>query len=75
MGLTYDVNYEVDGNHYHGSDIQHGKDMWKDGLKNAQGLKVVHIPAILTERKWWRYLDAQLPKALLSPSPTVYVVA
>ena len=72
--LGWDVDYEVDGP-YHGSDIQQAKDSWKDALKNRQGLKVVHIPAILTNKKWWPYLDEMLPKALLSVSPTVYVIA
>ncbi|MDE1824366.1 MAG: hypothetical protein KGH74_03635 [Candidatus Micrarchaeota archaeon] len=72
---TYDVDYEVDGSHYHGSDRQLAKDEWKDRLKNAQGLKVIHVPAVLTEKKWWAYLDEWLPKALVSVSPTVYLVA
>ena len=71
---TFDYEIEIDGP-YHDSGRQLAKSLWKDALKNRQGLKVVHIPAILTNKKWWPYLDQMLPKALLSVSPTVYVIA
>ena len=72
--LTYDVDFEVDGPH-HDSDINHSKDLWKDDLKNKAGLKVVHIPAELTKRKWWKYLDGEIRKALLNPFGSVYISA
>ena len=66
----YDVDFEVDGQGHNDHN-----DFWKDNVKNQRGLKVIHIPGILTGKKWWPYLDSQLPKALLSASPTVYVIA
>ena len=67
-GCLYDVDYEVDGD---GHNSKH--DLWKDNIKNSRGLKVIHIPGVLTAKKFWPHLDKWLPMALLSPSPTVYI--
>ena len=69
---TWTVDYEIDGpNHDSGRNV--AKDEWKDRLKAEQGMKVIHIGAELTQKKWWDYLDAAIPKALLSPSSAVYI--
>jgi hypothetical protein len=70
-----DVDYEIDGKEFHSSDRQVRKDAWKDGVKNAHGLKVVHVPAILTERHWWEYLEREIRRALASEERTVYIEA
>ena len=70
---SYDVNFEIDGEEFHSSPIQLRKDAWKDKIKNAHGLKVIRIPAILTQRRYWPYLDSELPKALLSKEKVVRI--
>lgn len=70
----YDIDVEIDGPN-HDSDIMHQKDLWKDWVKNRQGLKVIHVPAELTKRKWWDYLETELNRALLSPKGSVYIIA
>lgn len=73
---SYDVDYEVDGEAFHGSIAQQNKDAWKDKIKNEHGIKVIHIPAELTmQKKWWKYLDQMLPKAVLSKEGTVRIPA
>ena len=65
---TYDIDFEIDGEGHNGKN-----DLWKDTLKNSRGLKVIHIPGVLTAKKFLPHLDRWLPMALLSPSPTVYI--
>lgn len=72
--MTYDVDFEIDGPH-HDSQINRNKDIWKDDIKNRAGLKVVHVPAELTNRKWWGYLDKEIARALLSSLGSVYINA
>ena len=72
--ITYDVDFEIDGPH-HDTDINRNKDIWKDDIKNKAGLKVIHVPAELTKRKWWDYLNREIEKALLSPLGSVYISA
>ena len=67
---TYDIDFEIDGKGH-----KDKADRWKDGVKNRQGLKVIHIPGVLTERKWWAYLDKALNAAMLSSDATVYIAA
>ena len=74
-GNKYDLDVEVDGRDYHSSDIQRRKDNWKDGIKVAHGLKVIHIPAEICERKWWDYLDSEYTKALESVEGAIYIDA
>jgi hypothetical protein len=71
----FDVDFEVDGKAFHSSERQMRKDAWKDRVKNAQGMKVIHIPAILCEKVWWDYLDRAIARALLDPQPTVRIEA
>ena len=70
---SYDIDIEVDGEKFHASVRQVQKDAWKDRIKNASGLKVVRIPAVLTQPKWWPYLDSEFPKALLSKEKVVRI--
>lgn len=72
---SYDVDFEVDGEKFHTSSRQMQKDDWKDRLKNRQGLKVIHIPAILTQKRHWSYLDAQIANALLVKQRSVRIAA
>jgi hypothetical protein len=61
LDAGYDVDYETDGDGHKAKN-----DAWKDEVKNAHGLKVLHIPGWLCEKKWWGNLDAAIPKALAS---------
>jgi len=70
----YDVDFEIDGPH-HDTLLMKQKDMWKDYVKNTAGLKVIHVPAELTKKKWWNYLNAEIAKALLSPMGSVWIAA
>ena len=65
---TYDVDFEIDGECHNSKN-----DLWKDNVKNGRGLKVIHIPGVLTEKKFWSHLDKWLPVALLSKAPTIYI--
>ena len=67
---TYDIDFEIDGKGH-----KDKTDHWKDGVKNKQGLKVIHIPGVLTEKKWWAYLDNALNAAMLSTDATVNIAA
>ena len=70
----WDYEVEVDGVN-HDSEINHRKDLWKDFVKAKNGLKVIHVPAVLTEKKWWPYLDSEFAKALTSKSRSIWIVA
>lgn len=72
---SFNIDFEIDGKAYHSSDRQARKDHWKDEVKNRQGLKVIHVPAILTERHWWEYLEKEITRALLSKEGTIYIEA
>ena len=67
---TYDIDFEIDGKGH-----KDKWDRWKDEIKNRQGLKVIHIPGVLCEKKWWQVLDEQLPQAMISPTGSVYLLA
>jgi hypothetical protein len=71
----FDVDFEVDGKAFHSSDRQVRKDAWKDSVKNKQGLKVIHVPAVLCEHIWWPYLAREIARALISKEPTIYIEA
>lgn len=66
----FDVDYEIDGRGH-----KEKNDPWKDEVKAKAGLRVIHVPGVLCEKKWWPYLDRQLPMALLQRFPVVYLVA
>ena len=63
----YDENFEVDGQKWHSSPAQIANDNWKDRIKNANGVRVFHIPAIICPRQHWSYLDKEITKARASP--------
>lgn len=69
-GATWDVDLEIDGKGH-----KEKNDEWKDTMKASHGLKTIHIPGILTEKKYWWVLDRDLPNALLSKDSVVYLVA
>jgi len=67
----YDIDYEIDGRKFHKKKT---KEHWKDDLKNKKGLKVIHIPAeACVKKQFWAVLDDELPKAVLSEKPIIYI--
>ena len=70
----YDVNVEIDGPD-HDSERAHRKDLWKDFIKAKHGLKVIHVPAVLCNPKWWDYLKGQMDKAIAGQSRSVWIAA
>ena len=70
----FSTDFEIDGP-YHETDRAHRKDLWKDFIKAKRGLKVIHVPAVLTEKKWWPYLDSEIIKALAGKSRSVFIAA
>ena len=72
---SYDLDFEVDGEAFHGTDRAIQKDDWKDRIKNDYSMKVIRIPAVLTVRKYWKYLDEEIPKAVLSKQGSVRIPA
>lgn len=66
----FDIDFEVDGKGH--SDKN---DPWKDGVKNGQGLKVIHIPGDICHRRFWGYLDEQISRAILSSEAIVNIEA
>jgi hypothetical protein len=65
----FEIDFEVDGE---GHNFKNDK--WKDEVKTANGLKVVHIPGGVCEKKYWEYLDKAIPLALENPDPVVKIV-
>lgn len=72
---TPDIDFEIDGNHWHSSPRELAKDNWKDNIKNMGGLKVIHIPEALCNKRYWDYLDEVLPGAMLSPIGSIRIYA
>jgi len=72
-GESFKVDYEIDGSKYHSSDRQKRKDNWKDRIKTDHDWKVIHIPAAITHKRFWPYLDAEIAKALASSEMVVYI--
>lgn len=78
---SFDIDFEIDGEHYHrtkvvnGIQVSAGTDAWKDAVKNANGLKVIHIPAPIVEKKFWSYLDEMIPKARIDRRGSVIIPA
>ena len=72
---SYDLDFEVDGEAFHGTERAINKDNWKDRIKNDYSIKVIRVPAVLCQKKWWNYLDAMLPKAVLSKQGSVRIPA
>lgn len=56
---SYDTDFEIDGKGH-----KEKNDAWKDSLKVAAGLKVIHIPEPVTKEEHWGYLDKKISKAL-----------
>ena len=68
-----DIDFEIDGSKYHSSDRQMRKDAWKDDIKALRGVKVIHIPAAITAKRFWPYLDAEIKKALESKEMVIHI--
>src|SRR2546426_11486022 len=69
----YDIDYEIDGEKFHSSGRQKRKDDWKDKIKARAGIKVIHIPAAVTAKRYWPYLDAEIKKALESKEMIIHI--
>jgi hypothetical protein len=67
---NYDVDFEVDGKGH-----KEKNDPWKDALKSADGIKVIHIPEPITAEKHWTYLDKELQKAFDSKEMIHHIAA
>lgn len=64
----FDVDFEIDGPMH-----DWATDRAKNMAKNSFGLKVIHIPSALCDRKSWARLDSQIRKALATKEMTVYI--
>jgi hypothetical protein len=64
----FSVDYEIDGEGH-----KDKNDPWKDSIKNANGLKVIHIPGWLCHKDYWGNLDCAIPKALASKKMTIHL--
>lgn len=62
------VDIEIDGKGHKAK-----WDHWKDEIKAANGIKVIHVPGELTKKNWWFYLNSQLKKALESKEMVIYI--
>lgn len=63
-----DLDIEIDGKGH-----KEKWDHWKDEIKAANGIKVIHIGAELTKKHWWFYLNLKLKEALASSDMVVYI--
>jgi hypothetical protein len=64
----FDVDFEIDG-----PMRDWATDRAKDIAKNSFGLKVIHIPGALCDRKWWSRPDSRIRRALATKEITFYV--
>jgi len=67
---VFDYIIEVDGNRWH---KKASKERWKNHLKNLAGVRVFHIPAIMTAKHWWPTLDTWLWGVIISGGPVEYL--
>jgi hypothetical protein len=65
---AYDVDFEIDGKGH-----KEKWDAWKDALKVAAGLRVIHVPEEITVEEHWPYLDKQIDKALKAKEMVHYI--
>jgi hypothetical protein len=65
---AYECDFEIDGKGH-----KDKWDSWKDALKVAAGVKVIHIPEAVTVEEHWAYLDKELDKALKSKEMVHYI--
>ena len=62
------TDLEVDG-----KDHKDSADPWKDRAKNATGMRVIHIPGFLCNKRMWGELAKALAIARSRPEMTVYL--